>query len=254
MHSLLVALAFLTVMPIRFGQLPSPQLVARSRFWFPVVGLLLGGLLGGWMALLIRWLPARGSLTAFLTLFTWLGLTGALHLDGLCDVCDGLFGGRTPEDRLRIMKDPRRGTFGVAGAVLLLLGKFVVLQELILAHPAEAPWFVAGALVVARSLVLCMAAGARYPRPDGTGKAFIEATRGWELALFAVAAAVAAVAAVGFGVLAGLQLFAPALLAVMALRWLCERRLGGVTGDCLGAGIEIAEWVFLAGAVLFLRE
>src|SRR6266516_4837113 len=110
MHSLLVALAFLTVLPVRLRELPSPQFVARSRFWFPVVGLLLGGLLGGWMALLIRLLPARGSLTAFLTLFTWLGLTGALHLDGLCDLCAGLFGGRTPEDRLRIMKDPRRGT------------------------------------------------------------------------------------------------------------------------------------------------
>src|SRR6267378_1309636 len=60
MHSLLVALAFLTVLPVRLRELPSPQFVARSRFWFPVVGLLLGGLLGGWMALLSAWLPARG--------------------------------------------------------------------------------------------------------------------------------------------------------------------------------------------------
>ncbi|MBV9122230.1 MAG: adenosylcobinamide-GDP ribazoletransferase, partial [Planctomycetes bacterium] len=83
-----MALAFLTVLPLRFRQEPSGADVARSRFWFPLVGLLLGALLGVWMAG-IEWLqlPALG---AFLVLLAWVGLTGALHLDGFCDLCDGL--------------------------------------------------------------------------------------------------------------------------------------------------------------------
>src|SRR5438552_18043012 len=109
------------------------------------------------MALLSAWLPARG-LAAFLTLLAWLGVTGALHLDGLCDLCDGLFGGKTPEDRLRIMKDPHVGAFGVVGLVLQLLGKFVLLNELLARHKVGAPWLVAAATFGARSSVLLLAA------------------------------------------------------------------------------------------------
>src|SRR5262245_7784799 len=100
MRSFLVALAFLTVVPVRFRTLPDAAAVARARFWYPVVGVLLGAALGGWTALLIRWgrpLPV----IAFLVLLAWVALTGALHLDGFCDLCDGLFGGRTAEERLR---------------------------------------------------------------------------------------------------------------------------------------------------------
>jgi adenosylcobinamide-GDP ribazoletransferase len=169
MHSFLVALAFLTVVPLRFRELPPPAAVARSRFWYPVVGLLLGALLGGWTALLLAWGRSQ-AVSAFLVLLAWVLVTGALHLDGFCDLCDGLFGGGTPEDRLRILKDPRRGTFGVVGGVLLLLGKFVALEAVLTEQPARAPWLVAAAAAVARCLVLCVAAGAHYPRPEGTGR------------------------------------------------------------------------------------
>jgi adenosylcobinamide-GDP ribazoletransferase len=237
MASFLVAVAFLTVLPVPFRKLPDPAAVVRSRFWYPVVGLLLGALLGGTAALLAAWLRSP-LVAAFLLLAAWVGLTGALHLDGFCDLCDGLFAGRTPEDRLRILKDPHLGTFALAGGVLLLLGKFVALQAL-LAPPGRAPWVVAGAVTAARCLVVCVAAGARYPRPEGTGKLFIEATRPWEMALFGGLAAAVALATVG-------PLRAvPAFAGVFGLRWLCQRRLGGVTGDCLGAAIELAEVLFL---------
>jgi adenosylcobinamide-GDP ribazoletransferase len=276
MPSFLVALAFLTIIPIRFRELPSDKIVARSRFWFPVVGLLLGALLAGCTHLLSQ--LASPMIAAIGVLTAWVLLTGALHLDGFCDLCDGLFGGETPEDRLEIMKDPRRGTFAVVGAILLLLGKFAALQQLLIKSPElAAPLAVAMAVFVGRSLVLTLAVGAHYPREEGTGKTIIEATRGLEAVLFSVLAA----GVVGFFlwilpgvpdyfdpaykagirtyVLARSDLFGRAILlfilvwlAVIALRKLCERRLGGITGDCLGAGIEIAETVFLLSAALLL--
>ncbi len=248
MRSLLVALAFLTVVPVRFRECPTESDVLRSRFWYPVVGLLLGALLGGALALAAPLaLPMVG---AFLVLLLWVGLTGALHLDGFCDLCDGLFGGRTPEERLRIMKDPHLGTFGLAGGVLLLLGKFAALHALITSE--RGPWVVAAAVMTARCLVLFLAAGARYPRPEGTGKVLIgtisaaEGSRFW-----------APLAGV-LGLLgwprpeAGsiLALVLPNFAAVFGLGLLCEHRLRGITGDCLGAAIELAEVVYLFAAVL----
>src|SRR5262245_35560965 len=135
MKSFFTALAFLTVFPIRFRQTPSSTVVAQSRFWYPVIGLLLGLVLGGWTELVGR--LGEPLLQAFLIVLAWVVLTGALHVDGFCDVCDGLFGGQTAEDRLRIMKDPHLGAFGLVGGVLLLLGKFVALQAVVRGSVSE---------------------------------------------------------------------------------------------------------------------
>jgi cobalamin 5'-phosphate synthase/cobalamin synthase len=276
MQSFLVALAFLTIIPIRFSKLPGEETVARSRFWFPAVGLLLGALLGGLTYAAAQF--TSPTIGAFLVLAAWVISTGALHLDGFCDVCDGLFGGATPDDRLRIMKDSRVGTFAVVGVVLLLLGKFSALHELLSRPPLlAAPFAVAMSVLVARCLVLTVAVGAHYPRDQGTGKSIIEATRNLEAILFSIVA----VGAVGsflctlprvsdyfddscktdFGtyVAARSDLFGRAILffvlawmVVISLRKLCERRLGGITGDCLGAVIEMTEAVFLLAAALLV--
>jgi adenosylcobinamide-GDP ribazoletransferase len=253
MHSFLVALAFLTVLPVRFRVLPSPQTVARSRFWYPVVGVLLGAALGTWTALTAAWLSP--PLAAFVVLAAWVGLTGALHLDGFCDLCDGLFGGHTPEDRLRVMKDPHLGTFALTGGVLLLLGKFVALQEVIGKLAFRGPWLVAAAVVTARCLILGVAAAARYPRPDGTGKALVEGTRWWEAGPFtAIAAGASYCLTPSVSPVLALGPFGGACLVVAGLMLLCVRRLGGVTGDCLGGAIESAELVFLLTAAVLFTE
>jgi adenosylcobinamide-GDP ribazoletransferase len=257
MHSLLIALAFLTIIPIRFRELPPASTVARSRWWFPFVGLLVGGLLGGWTALLAQ-LPNLAMLTAFLVLAAWVLLTGALHLDGFCDLCDGLFAGSTPEERLIILKEPYLGTFGLVGGFFVLLGKFVGLYTLLDKWPAQAPWLVGAAAVAARCLVLAMAAGARYPRSDGTGKVLVESTSDSEGVLNVVYAACVVVGLGGlvptFDIAQRLALFLAIFVAVMMLRSVCERRLGGITGDCLGAGIEAAETVFLLTATLLASQ
>jgi adenosylcobinamide-GDP ribazoletransferase len=248
MHSFLIALAFLTVLPLRFRKLPPADLVAASRFWYPVVGALLGAVLGGWTGLVSAW--GQSSLfAAFLILLAWVAATGALHLDGVCDLCDGLFGGHTPEDRLRILKDPHLGTFGLAGGVLLLMGKLVALNELLQQSRDQAPWRVGVALVVGRCLALCMAGLSRYPRPEGTGKALVTATRRWEVGLYAALAAAVALTVPGGERARDAAVFLVPCAAVLGLTWLCQRRLGGVTGDCLGAAIEIAEGTYLFAAV-----
>jgi adenosylcobinamide-GDP ribazoletransferase len=185
-------------------------------------------------------------LSAFLVLLAWVGITGALHLDGLCDFCDGVFGGHSVEDRLRIMKDPHLGTFGLVGGVLILLGKFVGLVAV-----AHQPLAVGGAfktigaaVLVSRCLVLVMAAGARYPRPEGTGKVLIEAT-GWREAFVCALMAAVATCLAFPRPFHDLVIFFPVFWAVIVFRRISERRLGGVTGDGLGAAIEITEVVFL---------
>jgi adenosylcobinamide-GDP ribazoletransferase len=247
LKSLLVAVAFLTIVPIRFRDLPAPAVVARSRVWFPAVGVLLGLVLGGATALAVRF--GSPMIGAFLVLLVWVGVTGALHVDGFSDLCDGLFGGRTPEDRLRIMKDPHVGSFGLAGGVFVLLGKFVALHELMRRAPLLAPLAVGGAVAVARCLAPVLAAGARYPRPDGTGKAFVEATRGSEGKVFALFAVSASLTPFLGEPILGLALFGASFVTVLALRAICERRLGGITGDCVGAGIEGAELAYLFAAL-----
>jgi len=258
MKSFLTALAFLTVFPIRFRESPSPAIVAQSRFWFPVVGLLLGVILAGWTELVGR--LDHPPLAAFLILVVWVGLTGALHVAGFCDVCDGLFGGQTAEDRLRIMKDPHLGTFGLVGGVLLLLGKFAAIQSLVrgpasVANGALSVDFCAraicAAVIISRCLVLLLAAKARYARSKGTGKAVIEATRWPEAIAFVVlAAAVSWYAAPHFRGVLALGIFLPPFLGVWLLRWICRRRLNGITGDCLGAAIEMSEVLFLISAAV----
>jgi adenosylcobinamide-GDP ribazoletransferase len=250
MQSFRVALSFLTILPVAPRHLPAAEVLARSRLWYPVVGVLLGSLLGGWTALLGD-IPVSPLTRAFLVLLAWVVTTGALHMDGLCDLCDGLFGGRDPEERLRILRDPHLGTFGLAGGVLLLLGKLVLLGDVLASRPNEAAWLVASAVAAARCLVLCVAAGARYPRREGTGRIFVEATRPAEGIVAAVlAAAVLALGGWGAGLVTAAASFLAALVVSLGLRWLCQRRLGGITGDCLGAAIELTEGVVLLAAVL----
>jgi adenosylcobinamide-GDP ribazoletransferase len=249
MRSFLVALAFLTIVPIRFREMPSAEAVARSRFWYPVVGLLLGALLGGWTFLVLQF--ATPMVSAFLVLVVWVGSTGALHLDGLCDLCDGLFGGKTSEERLRIMKDPHLGTFGVVGVVLLLLGKYAMLSELLLRRTADAPWLIAVAVLDGRSTVGVMAVFTRYPRAEGTGKALIQATNLWSVVLN-IWLATLVVLAFPIANLATVSAIGIACIVLASLAGLCAWRLGGVTGDCLGAGIELAELSLLTASCLAL--
>lgn len=229
-----IALSFLTVLPVG-RQLPcdAPRL-ARSMALFPAVGLLLGLALAvsNWALQLI--LPPL--VVAPLIVLLLIRLTGALHLDGLADLADGLAGGRDRETRLRIMKDSRIGAIGAVALIMALLLKVAAIYSLplelqsatLVLMPAAGRW-----------LQVLLSALCDYARPEGgTAGAFVDNV-GEPQALFASATLTAAALILfglkGLGLLLGL-----AVLAIWLLRYL-ERYLGGVTGDALGAATELAE-------------
>lgn len=241
MRHLLLAIQFLTILPV-----PSPRRceaddLGRATAWFPLVGLLLGGLL--WLAdLALTPLFPRHLTDALLVALLAL-LTGGLHLDGLADVCDGLAARGDRERFLTVMKDSRVGAIGVVGLVLGLLLKYAALlavpiylkRPVLLAIPA-----------LARFAQLVLLAGSRSARPSGLGSALLT---GFGPAQFMLAAgSTLAISWLTLGQAALTPLLAVVLWALL-VRGYFTRRLGGITGDIAGFTSETAEVVALLAVV-----
>ena len=246
-RQLRLAVGFLTRLPAGVPAQVEPVEVGRCMACFPLVGLLLGGLLLAGDAGLARLLPRPVGDALLLALLAL--LTGALHLDGFADLCDGVGAGRDRAATLRIMKDSHIGAFGAVGLVLLVLVKY---QALGAVPAASKPAALLLMPVAGRWAAVALAVTLPYLRgPEGTGSAFARHAGGREL-LLATLTLVAI--ATGLLQLAGLALVAVAA-AVMALfgLWI-RRRLGGVTGDVLGAAVEITEVVSLLLILIFIRS
>jgi adenosylcobinamide-GDP ribazoletransferase len=239
-----IAGGFLTIFPVAGELSTEPSRLARSMGLFPAVGLVIGLLL-----VVINWALApllpRQVLDSLLVLIL-IVITGGLHLDGMADVIDGMAGGRDREGTLRIMKDSRVGAMGAAALVMILLLKYVCLHNLPQAvKPATLIFMPAAGRWVQVVLACC----APYVRPEGgTGAAFVEHVGGREFLLAGVTLAAAAL--VLFSWKGGALLLLLGLAAHLLLRYF-KRRLGGVTGDVLGASTELIE-VFTLLAVLAL--
>jgi adenosylcobinamide-GDP ribazoletransferase len=235
----LVALRYLTAVPLPAA--PQAGDLGRAAAWFPVVGLLVGGVLALLSGAADRVAPP--AVAAALVLIAWVVITGGLHLDGLADACDGLGGGWTRERALLIMRDPRSGPYGVTGVVLVLGLKAATLASL----PDGLVWrALLAATVLGRAAPLLLVRLCPPARPDGAGRAFAAGLRWPGLlggGLVAAATALAALGPWGAGALAlaggGSWAFAAHL----------RRRLGGFTGDCLGALVEVTEAGVLTLAV-----
>jgi adenosylcobinamide-GDP ribazoletransferase len=240
-----VALAFLTAIPTRLRDDEVNEAdVAASRYAFPVVGLAIGLLLAA-LSLALSYARTAPLLSTFLLVAAWAALTGGLHLDGLADSGDGLFLWGDAGRRLAVMRDPRVGSFGLLAVVLVVLGKFAALSTLLGRRRALA---VLGAAAVSRTLILVAAGLAPYARREGTGRTIVEATTVVD-SLWSV------VAALAFGALfageVGLLASIAALLVSWGLSHLATQRLGGVTGDILGAIVELGELAYLVILGLF---
>ena len=240
--SFLSALRFLTVIPLPLGCKASPEEVGRSLGYFPLVGLLLGLILVGLDRGLGLALPpsvVNGLLVVALAL-----VTGAMHLDGFIDTCDGLVGGRTPQQRWDVMRDSRVGAFGVVGAFCLLLLKYVSLGGL-----PESSRVATLVLMptLGRWAVVCCIYAFPYARPEGLGKAFKEQADWPKVAAATMFALTTSVVLLRLG---GVVLILGLVLIILALATFLHRRLGGLTGDNYGAIIEIGEVVALLLALI----
>ncbi len=236
MNDFLRAIGLLTILPVRVPADDSTP-PGRTMAFYPLVGVLIGGLLAGlgWLLHLAGLARAAPLLPAVLVLAAWAALTGALHLDGWADCCDALFVPVSRERRLEIMKDPRLGGFGAVGLILLLLVKLAALQG-IMAGPHALPALIA---IPALARWAAVIAAKAYPsaRPGGMGDFF---RRGLGRRELDIATVIAALAAAGL-LCRGPILWAAAGLALLAMAGLARARLGGLTGDVYGAIIELAE-------------
>jgi adenosylcobinamide-GDP ribazoletransferase len=242
MTSFLVALRFLTILPLGGAIKVDNALFIRSSKYYPLVGLVIGGLLWGFQHLAL--LAFTAELTAGLLIAFWVILTGALHLDGLGDTLDGCYGGRTPADRLRIMKDVHLGTMGVVGIVLLLIIKFVVLKELLFSPTLRT--FLILIPMAARWTPVFLAAFWPYARPEGgLGQGLVQEMGRKELFWATILAWGITIGVAGW---LGLGFMTVLLIWSLLSGWFFFRKLGGVTGDTMGATIETSELL----GILFL--
>ena len=233
----LAALAFLTRLPIRRSF--DAEAVGRAALFFPLVGAGIGLLQLGVHRLLKPHLPALVVAVLVVALSAW--VTRGLHLDGLADFADGLGGGATREEALRILRDPAVGAFGVIALVLVLALKIASVAAL----PSGEALVLASAL--SRWSALPLGYFLPYAREgSGLGAAMASGARRFELVgATLLAAALSLVFPMRFGLLS----WGFVLLSSVVIGYIAHRRLGGMTGDVLGANVEIAEASVLVAAL-----
>jgi adenosylcobinamide-GDP ribazoletransferase len=242
LRPLLIALQFLTLLPIELRPPPTDGESGRSLLHYPLVGFLLGLALAG-----CAWIfdGLSDLLIATLVLMLWAGLSGGLHLDGLADSADAWLGGYGDRERtLAIMHDPCSGPIAVVVLVLLLLLKFSALQHLV-AQQAAALLIMPP--LVGRTALVVLLLTTPYVRPAGLGSRLTrEMPRGASLAVVLL---VAILVVVWLG-RTGILLLLVSALALWLLRRLMLRRIGGTTGDTAGALLEITETLALLTAAV----
>lgn len=238
LRGLRLATQFLTRLPVPAVADFAPEELSHAAPWFPFVGAVVGILVAAVVIASVALAGAPGFLTATLGVVAWVWLTGALHLDGLGDLADALAAShRDPQRFLTVLADPHMGAFGVVSIVLALLLKTAALTALphasLFALALVAAWARLGPLAWSRWLkALKPGQGERFAWKPSTG---------W-IVLWTVALGVASV------VVAPVLCVAPLMIFAWGA-WL-KGRLGGMTGDCLGAGVEVLEIALLTALAL----
>lgn len=225
------AVQFLTVAPPLVRRMFTDREMGRAVAYFPMVGTGIGLFLAAVDLATRRVVPSGVGAAGLLAV--WVAVTGAFHLDGYLDSADALFGGRTQDERLLILRDERVGSFAVAAGALLLLLKFASLAAIqrragaLVLAPTLGRWAMSGAILIYP-----------YRRAAGLGRSMKDHTS-WRQGLAATLVAVAVVAAVGgrFGLIAWAAVIASGLWVARC----AMGRLGGLTGDIYGAVCEVAE-------------
>lgn len=251
----LTAVMFYTRIPVPAWVGYSDDALNRSTRYFPVIGWLVGSLVAAvvWVSSLVLPVPVA----VVLGLAAGVLVTGAFHEDGFADVCDGFGGGTSRERTLEIMKDSRVGAFAVLGLVLLFALKVSALSSLFGPAPGPGAWQAVVALVfahvVSRWCAVTVIFRGSYARADATSKVKpigkTLSRGGMAVATLWLVPFVALLWSTPWWALAVVPAFATRLLMA---RWF-TRRLGGYTGDCLGALQQVIEVVILLTVLVLTR-
>jgi len=238
-QSFLIALQFLTTIPISLTTPVSNRNMGQSLLYYPLVGFIIGLLL----LVSIHLLENQTLLvSSVLTLTLWVGLSGGLHLDGLADSADAWLGGLGNKDRtLQLMKDPTSGPIAIVVLLLVLLIKFVMLAELI----RQQQWLaIVMVLVLTRSALPLLLLTTPYVRKQGLGSVLVDNMP--KDTLRKVLALISVIAIISLGPLTVISF----LVVFLLLRYCMLKRLNGTTGDTAGALVELLETTTLITLVI----
>jgi len=239
-----IALNFLTRIPSPVRGDVGQQEIGQSIVYYPLVGALLGFIFYLICQIIMFFatdFPAE--VLAAILLSVWVLVTGGLHLDGLADSADAWIGGMNNRDRtLEIMKDPHCGPIAVAVTVLILLLKWSALSYLLKTGNSA---FLIVVPMLSRSLIIILFMTTLYVRDGGLGSAFLEFMPE-EKHLWAILT----ISALLYWIVASFFSLLLVILVVLALRAMMVKRIGGMTGDTLGATVEISEAVALVALVI----
>ncbi|WP_055070422.1 adenosylcobinamide-GDP ribazoletransferase [Clostridium massiliamazoniense] len=235
-------LSFFTRIPV--GNLEFKEgLFEKSFKWTTAVGLVIGLILGGVDYLL------RGKstlITGFILMLAYIIITGALHLDGLSDSCDGLFSGRSKERVLEIMKDSRVGAFGVLSLIIIIIGYVIFLGQANLLMVITFP-------IVGKTALHIASKSSYYCKEAGMGKAFVE--NGGTKACIVVATIVNCALFLLEAYKGEYSIIIAVIITYIIAYWIIkkiEKKIDGISGDILGFIAEISQLIFLIiGVILF---
>ncbi|MCX6001210.1 MAG: adenosylcobinamide-GDP ribazoletransferase [Chloroflexi bacterium] len=217
--------------------------VGRSIAYFPVVGLIIGIILSLLYYGLHIILPS--PVVSAVILAALAIITGAHHLDGLMDACDGMVAGKTKEERLAIMSDTRVGAFGITGACVILILKYAAISSsltpaMLIAFPVISRWALTGAILI-------------FPPAKTSGAGFaIKSSAGWPGYILATLVALA-ISIVLNGLVMGTTILACVLALIYFAGLILTRLYGGLSGDCYGALVEIGEVLALLLYIILTR-
>ncbi len=237
----IAALKFLTIIPLPWWREASSEELGRSLVYFPLVGVIIGLILGGLNLLLGLFLPL--AVVNGLLIVSSVVISGALHLDGFVDTCDGIAGHKSVKDRWLVMRDSRAGAFGIIGVLLLLLIKYASLNSV----PGNLMTVTLMIMpVVSRWAMVYAVFAYPYARPVGLGRAFKQGVS-WQRFVLATIITLAVVIGLArltdtiYFYLIGLVLMFGTWVIVAVLATYLKRKFSGLTGDTYGAINEVAE-------------
>jgi adenosylcobinamide-GDP ribazoletransferase len=243
----LLQMLFLTRVPLPVHIKFNDRAFARGVIFAPLIGLCIGGISAG--AYILVGLLDNRTLAVLAALMAEIASSGGLHLDGLADTCDGFFSNRDRDGILRIMKDSRLGTNGAIALIILILLKFVMLVSI----PANQLIACLLVMPVLSRLTIAWIAGiSAYAGKDKKGVAYglVKNAGAGEIAGATAVSLLIGVLAIGF---AAVPLSAAMVLFAFLIMIYARKKIGGITGDVIGALVESSEIVFLFGILILAR-